>query len=67
MTVTNYRTQWFSSIGEARRDVLAGLVVALALAPLTIAIAEAERLRAWLVYELLKIPRPGRDHPWRPE
>ncbi|MBQ1481784.1 MAG: SulP family inorganic anion transporter [Sphingomonas sp.] len=33
MTVQNYRTQWFSNLGDARRDVLAGIVVALALIP----------------------------------
>ncbi|MBB4607825.1 SulP family inorganic anion transporter [Sphingomonas yabuuchiae] len=33
MTVQTYRTQWFSGLGDARRDVLAGLVVALALIP----------------------------------
>lgn len=33
MTVQNYRTQWFSNPGDARRDVLAGIVVALALIP----------------------------------
>ena len=33
MTLQSYRTQWFSNLGDARRDVLAGLVVALALIP----------------------------------
>ena len=33
MTVQNYRTQWFSNLGDARRDVLAGIVVALAPIP----------------------------------
>ncbi|WP_314371810.1 SulP family inorganic anion transporter [Sphingomonas paucimobilis] len=33
MTVQNYRTQWFSNLGDAQRDVLAGIVVALALIP----------------------------------
>ena len=33
MTVQSYRTQWFTSPAEAGRDILAGLVVALALIP----------------------------------
>ncbi|WP_440978968.1 SulP family inorganic anion transporter [Sphingomonas pseudosanguinis] len=33
MTLQSYRTQWFSNLGDARRDVLAGIVVALALIP----------------------------------
>ncbi|MCC2976407.1 SulP family inorganic anion transporter [Sphingomonas sp. PL-96] len=31
--VSRFRTGWFTSVGEARRDVLAGIVVALALIP----------------------------------
>ena len=33
MIITRFRDQWFSSLTEARRDVLAGIVVALALIP----------------------------------
>ena len=33
MTDTSHSNQWFTSLGEARRDVLAGFVVALALIP----------------------------------
>jgi SulP family sulfate permease len=32
-TLSRFRTEWFTSAGEARRDVLAGIVVALALIP----------------------------------
>jgi SulP family sulfate permease len=32
-SVSRFRTEWFTSVGEARRDVLAGIVVALALIP----------------------------------
>lgn len=33
MTFSSYRTQWFSSFGDVRRETLAGIVVALALIP----------------------------------
>ena len=32
-TISRYRAEWFTGFGEARRDVLAGVVVALALIP----------------------------------